>query len=132
MADLITIDDNGTLTTTTGASDDVFYLNAPNGTPWQVKVDGTTEDFTWDFDLTGTPVGRVEASATKFWEFAMANEGSLSWTDIPDPLLTPPSGSKIVCDVAATSPSGEACAGASSGSALAGCGTGVASSPGLC
>jgi len=82
VADLISIDDDGTLTTTTGASDDIFFLKSPDGTDWRVTVDAVTGDMTWASGFTGTPVGRTERSATKTWSFRMSNDGSLSWSTV--------------------------------------------------
>ena len=82
MADLISIDDNGTLTTTTGASDDVFFLKSPDATSWRVTVAAATGNMTWASGFTGTPLGRTELSATKKWGFKMSDAGSLSWAPV--------------------------------------------------
>jgi len=83
---LISIDNRGDLTVLYDVggslSNQVFYLQAPNGTWWQVTANGTTGALTWTDGIQGAPVGlQVPSPDGRLWNFSMSNGGDLSWSD---------------------------------------------------
>lgn len=133
MADLISIDDNGTLTFQDGASADVFGLQSVNDLDATVTAAIDASSLTVAIGTLGSPEGRDEQSTSFWWKFLLTTNGSLQWETRNDPAFeVQTAGAGEGCAGPATSASSEGCAGASSASSGEGCTTGVASSPGSC
>lgn len=59
--------------------DEVFYLVAPNGTPYQVTFDGLTGDLTYIDNVSGSPVGKTLLDeAGVMWRFMIDNNAIVS------------------------------------------------------
>lgn len=133
MADLLTIDDNGTLTFEDGASADVFGLQAVNDLLATVTAAADAADLTVAIGSLGSPVGRNEQSTSYWWEFLLTGLGSLQWRTRNDPAFAQAAtGSGEGCAGPAASPSGDGCDTASAAASGEGCSTTVATAPGSC
>jgi len=129
--DLITIDDNGTLTYQADGGSEVFGLTAVNDVIAKITAGAHFEALTVEPVVSGTPEGRVEQSTTLWWRFSLATDASLEWATIENPATTPTfSSAGEGCVGPAFAPASEGCVAASSASSLEGCATGVATAPG--